>query len=31
VDENAVRAADDTVADWHNPVWRHTDGSFAEW
>ncbi|WP_165984278.1 galactonate dehydratase [Streptomyces sp. YIM 98790] len=31
VDEKAVRAADDTVADWHNPVWRHTDGSFAEW
>ncbi|MDF6022575.1 galactonate dehydratase [Streptomyces sp. JH34] len=31
VDERAVRAADDTVEDWHNPIWRHTDGSFAEW
>lgn len=31
VDEKAVRAADNTVADWHNPLWRHTDGSFAEW
>ncbi|MGW7517940.1 galactonate dehydratase [Streptomyces sp. NPDC054796] len=30
VDERAVRAADgyDT---WRNPVWRHHDGSFAEW
>jgi len=17
--------------DWHNPVWRHADGSVAEW
>ncbi|CAM5566727.1 Galactonate dehydratase OS=Streptomyces tendae OX=1932 GN=dgoD PE=4 SV=1 [Streptomyces tendae] len=31
VDEKAVRAADGTAADWHNPLWRHTDGSFAEW
>ncbi|MER7190591.1 galactonate dehydratase [Streptomyces flaveolus] len=31
VDEKAVRAADNSVADWRNPVWRHTDGSFAEW
>ncbi|PWS44605.1 galactonate dehydratase [Streptomyces sp. FT05W] len=31
VDERAVRAADDTVEDWHNPIWRHADGSFAEW
>ncbi|GAA4812509.1 galactonate dehydratase [Streptomyces ziwulingensis] len=31
VDEKAVRAADNTVADWRNPLWRHTDGSFAEW
>lgn len=31
VDERAVRAADGTEADWHNPVWRHRDGSFAEW
>jgi galactonate dehydratase len=31
VDERAVRAADGSVEDWHNPVWRHEDGSFAEW
>ena len=31
VDENAVRAADRTGHTWRNPVWRHTDGSFAEW
>jgi galactonate dehydratase len=30
VDESVVRerAGD---ADWHNPVWRHDDGSVAEW
>ncbi|WP_405578594.1 galactonate dehydratase [Streptomyces sp. NBC_01190] len=31
VDENAVRAADRTGHAWRNPVWRHDDGSFAEW
>jgi galactonate dehydratase len=31
VDEAAVRAADGCEADWHNRVWRHADGSFAEW
>ncbi|MEV6108887.1 galactonate dehydratase [Streptomyces sp. NPDC051940] len=32
VDETAVRAADARGMDaWHNPVWRHPDGSFAEW
>ncbi|WP_129843650.1 galactonate dehydratase [Streptomyces sp. RFCAC02] len=31
VDERAVRAADGRAPDWHNPVWRHPDGSFAEW
>ncbi|WP_328667198.1 galactonate dehydratase [Streptomyces sp. NBC_00322] len=31
VDENAVRQADRTGHTWRNPVWRHTDGSFAEW
>lgn len=31
VDEAAVRAADRTGHAWRNPVWRHTDGSFAEW
>ncbi|MBO8185632.1 galactonate dehydratase [Streptomyces spirodelae] len=31
VDEKAVREADGKAASWHNPVWRHPDGSFAEW
>lgn len=31
VDERAVRAADGSAPHWHNPTWRHPDGSFAEW
>ncbi|MFE4175884.1 galactonate dehydratase [Streptomyces sp. NPDC056909] len=31
VDEDAVRAADRRGHAWRNPVWRHADGSFAEW
>ncbi|GHH73009.1 galactonate dehydratase [Streptomyces sulfonofaciens] len=31
VDEEAVRAADRRGHAWRNPVWRHPDGSFAEW
>ncbi|GAA2305894.1 galactonate dehydratase [Streptomyces kunmingensis] len=31
VDEQAVIKAAATGHRWHNPVWRHTDGSFAEW
>jgi galactonate dehydratase len=31
VDEDAVRAAARTGHAWRNPVWRHDDGSFAEW
>ncbi|MFI0776815.1 galactonate dehydratase [Streptomyces sp. NPDC021212] len=31
VDEKAVRAADGTTPDWRGPIWRHPDGSFAEW
>jgi galactonate dehydratase len=32
VDEAAVRAADQNAAHhWRNPVWRHHDGSLAEW
>jgi len=31
VDEAAVRRADQLGHDWHSPVWRHADGSFAEW
>ena len=29
VDEERLRAADEP--EWHNPVWRHEDGSVAEW
>jgi galactonate dehydratase len=31
IDEQAVRAADKDRHRWRNPVWRHADGSFAEW
>ncbi|EXU62983.1 galactonate dehydratase [Streptomyces sp. PRh5] len=31
VDEAAVRAADRRGHSWRNPVWRHADGSLAEW
>lgn len=31
VDEDAVRRAAEQGHDWRNPVWRHADGSFAEW
>jgi galactonate dehydratase len=31
VDERAVRAADKKGHAWRSPVWRHADGSFAEW
>lgn len=31
VDEAAVRSADATAQPWRTPVWRHPDGSFAEW
>ena len=31
IDEAAVRAADRAGHAWRNPVWRHDDGSFAEW
>ncbi len=31
IDEAAVRAAAATPHRWRNPVWRHADGSFAEW
>jgi galactonate dehydratase len=26
-----LRAADKRGHAWRGPVWRHTDGSFAEW
>jgi galactonate dehydratase len=31
IDEAAIRAADREPHRWRNPVWRHSDGSFAEW
>jgi galactonate dehydratase len=31
IDEAAVREADKDRHRWRNPVWRHDDGSFAEW
>lgn len=31
VDEAAVRDADRLGHAWRGPVWRHADGSFAEW
>jgi galactonate dehydratase len=31
IDEAAVREADKDRHRWRNPVWRHQDGSFAEW
>ncbi|WP_433612636.1 galactonate dehydratase [Dactylosporangium sp. CA-139114] len=31
IDEQAVRAADKRGHAWRGPVWRHPDGSFAEW
>jgi galactonate dehydratase len=31
IDEEAVRAAAKKGHDWKNPVWRHQDGSVAEW
>ncbi|KID31595.1 L-alanine-DL-glutamate epimerase-like protein [Prauserella sp. Am3] len=31
IDEDAVREADRRGHRWRPPVWRHDDGSFAEW
>ncbi|MGA9582518.1 MAG: galactonate dehydratase [Allosphingosinicella sp.] len=31
IDEDAVREADKDRHRWRNPIWRHADGSFAEW
>ncbi|KQV95799.1 galactonate dehydratase [Rhizobacter sp. Root1221] len=31
VDEERVIHASRNAPDWHNPVWRHADGSVAEW
>lgn len=31
VDESAVRDAASRWQPWQNPLWRHPDGSAAEW
>lgn len=31
IDEAAVRSADKERHRWRNPIWRTSDGSFAEW
>ena len=31
IDEERVVHASRQAPDWHNPVWRHADGSVAEW
>jgi len=31
LDEEYIEDRSDEEVDWHNPVWRHDDGSVAEW
>lgn len=31
IDEERVIEASRNAPDWRNPVWRHEDGSIAEW
>ncbi len=31
IDEARVSKASENAADWRNPLWRHADGSVAEW
>ncbi|MEV1243324.1 galactonate dehydratase [Nonomuraea sp. NPDC049750] len=31
VDDQAVRSAGKTGHSWRGPIWRHRDGSYAEW
>ncbi|EMA59582.1 galactonate dehydratase [Halorubrum lipolyticum] len=31
IDADYVRERAELEVDWHNPVWRHDDGSVAEW
>ncbi|MEO5755364.1 MAG: galactonate dehydratase [Mesorhizobium sp.] len=31
IDEDYVRERAREGHNWHNPIWRHKDGSFAEW
>jgi galactonate dehydratase len=31
LNESYIEAQAEQTVDWHNPVWRHDDGSVAEW
>ncbi|MEG9294821.1 galactonate dehydratase [Mangrovibacillus sp. Mu-81] len=31
INEEYVRRIAENDVDWHNPIWRHKDGSIAEW
>jgi galactonate dehydratase len=31
LDESHIEDRAERTVDWHNPVWRHDDGSVAEW
>jgi galactonate dehydratase len=31
IDEEAVAEASKRAGDWRNPIWRHEDGTLAEW
>jgi len=31
IDEERLRHAHENPPDWRNPIWRHSDGSVAEW
>ena len=31
IDEDVVEEQASVESDWHNPIWRHDDGSVAEW
>ena len=31
IDEEYVREQAEKSVNWHNPIWRHRDGSIAEW
>lgn len=31
INEEYVREQSEKMVNWHNPIWRHEDGSIAEW
>ena len=31
IDEETVRKRAEQEVNWHNPIWKHDDGSVAEW